>query len=439
MAQRRRPSFVFIMADDLGYADLGCYGARALVTPRLDRMAAEGVRFSDGYSNAPVCSPTRFALMTGRYQYRLRGAAEEPIGARSRGRADLGLPAGHPTLPSLLRDAGYATALAGKWHLGYLPHFSPLRSGYQESFGPHGGGVDYFTHRDRADVHDLYEGETPVERIGYLTDLISDRAVEVVERQGRGDTPFLLSVHYTAPHWPWETRADAAEASRIRPAIYHLDGGSLRTYQTMVAHMDEGVGRILDALAAAGRGEDTLVVFTSDNGGERFSDTWPFVGGKMDLLEGGIRVPLIARWPAGAAAGRTTSQLAITMDWVATFLAAAGVAAHPDYPLDGSSLLPVLARPDAVFERELFWRMKHRDQRAMRAGPWKYLHLDGHEFLFDVTADGRERANLARRHPERLSAMRGRFEAWNAAMPKVPSDAAVHVVYGEADIPRPTA
>ena len=377
--------------------------------------------------------------MTGRYQYRLRGAAEEPIAGRARGRPDLGLPPGHPTLPSLLRDAGYATALAGKWHLGYLPHFSPLRSGYQESFGPYGGGCDYFTHRDRAGVHDLFEGEAEVERAGYLTDLISDRAVEVVRRQGRGSAPFFLSVHYTAPHWPWETRADAAESTRIQSALHHVDGGSVETYRTMVAHMDEGVGRILDALDETGAARDTLVVFTSDNGGERFSDTWPFVGQKMDLLEGGIRVPLLARWPARIPPGRVTAQVAITMDWVATFLAAAGVAAHPDYPLDGMDLRPALDRPEAAVDRTLFWRVKHRDQRAIRAGSWKYLAIDGHEYLFDLSRDSRERANLALRHPDRLAAARERYAAWAASIPPAPSDAAVSLVYGEADIPRPTS
>jgi arylsulfatase A-like enzyme len=207
----------------------------------------------------------------------------------------------------------------------------------------------------------------------------------------------------------------------------------------MVAHMDEGIGAILDALARTGRDEDTLVVFTSDNGGERYSDTWPFVGGKMDLLEGGIRVPLLARWPALVPAGRVTRQVAITMDWVATFLEAAGVSPHPDYPLDGTSLLGVLRAPERTFERELFWRMKHRDQRAVRAGAWKYLAMDGHEYLFDLGADGRERANLARREPGRLAALRGRFEAWSATMPPVPADAAVHLVFGPAEIPRPTA
>ena len=297
-----RPNLVFVLADDLGYADLGCYGARAPLTPNLDRLAAQGLRFTDGYANSPVCSPTRFALMTGRYQYRLRGAAEEPIAGSARGRADLGLPRSHPTLPSLLRGAGYHTALVGKWHLGYAPHFSPLASGYAEFFGPLGGGVDYFSHRDWADVHDLYDGESEVHRSGYLTDLISDRACEVIRRQ-RG-TPFMLSVHYTAPHWPWETREDEAESKRIGNRILHFDGGSVDIYRTMIRQMDEGIGRILEALDDAGLARNTLVVFTSDNGGERFSDTWPFVGRKMDLLEGGIRVPLIARWPDRIRRGR---------------------------------------------------------------------------------------------------------------------------------------
>ena len=255
----RRPNFLFIMADDLGYADLGCYGGRpaasgasfASCSPSLDRLAREGLRFTHGYANSCVCSPTRFALMTGRWQHRLRGGADEPIRSSTRGDATLGLPPAHPTLPSLLRDAGYATALVGKWHLGYPPHFGPLRSGYQEFFGSLSGGMDYFTHRDSAGHHDLYDGETESHRTGYLTDLISDRAVEFVGRQR--DAPFFLSVHYNAPHWPWLTREDEAEARRIEK-LYHFDGGSLATYLTMIRQMDEGIGRILRALAKAARG-----------------------------------------------------------------------------------------------------------------------------------------------------------------------------------------
>jgi arylsulfatase A-like enzyme len=430
-----KPNLVFIMADDMGYADVGCYGARAETTPSLDRMAREGLRFTDGYANSPVCSPTRFALMTGRYQYRLRGAAEEPIAGSARGRDDLGLPPSHPTLPSLLRAAGYHTALVGKWHLGYAPHFGPLLSGYAEFFGPMGGGVDYFSHRDRAGVHDLYEGGTTIERAGYLTDLISDRACEVV---GRARHPFMLSVHYTAPHWPWETRGDEAESRRIGTRILHVDGGSVETYRAMIRQMDEGIGRLIDAIDRTGHARDTLVVFTSDNGAERYSDSWPFVGRKMDLLEGGIRVPLIARWPGTIPAGTSTAQVAITMDWVATFLDAANVAPHAVFPLDGASLMPTLRDPSHVVERELFWRMKHREQRAMRAGRWKYVAIDGAEYLYDLEHDARERANFAEREPRRFAAMRERYAAWAGTMPGIPDDAKVSLGYARGDLAAPT-
>ena len=204
----KRPNLIFIVADDLGYADLGCYGGRLAtfgpVSPTLDAMAANGLRFTQGYANSPVCSPTRFALMTARYQYRLRGAAEEPINSKSRGSATLGLPPEHPTLPSLLRNIGYRTALIGKWHLGYPPAFGPLASGYEEFFGPMSGGVDYFTHADSAGRHDLYEGTAEQPTDGYLTDLITQRAVDWVQRTAGGSAPFFLSLHYTAPHWPWD-------------------------------------------------------------------------------------------------------------------------------------------------------------------------------------------------------------------------------------------
>ena len=439
----KRPSFVFIMADDLGHADLGCYGGRAIAgggascSPVLDRLAAEGLRFTDGYANSPVCSPTRFGLITGRYQYRLRAAHDEPIATRTRGNPVLGLPPSHPTFPSLLRDAGYRTALSGKWHLGFPPHFGPLKSGYQEFFGPLAGGVDYFSYLDSAGVRDLWEGETASTRTGYLTDLISDAAVDFIARQQGARHPFLLSVHYTAPHWPWETRADEAESQRIGARIIHTDGGSVKTYQTMIRHMDEGIGRIAAALEAAGVGENTLLVFTSDNGGERFSDTWPLVGKKMDLLEGGIRVPYIVRWPARVAPGGVTAQTAITMDWAATFLEAAGVAPHPDAPMDGISLLPALAAPAQVRDRPLYWRMLFRNQKALREGAWKWLMLEGDEFLFDLASDARERANLVRRHPERAAAMRAQYEAWARTMPAIAPEAKFSIPYTRADLAQP--
>ena len=439
----QRPNIVFIVADDLGFADLGCYGGREAefgpVSPVLDGLAAAGLKFTQGYANSPVCSPTRFALMTGRYQYRLRGAAEEPINSKSRGSATLGLPPEHPTLPSLLRDAGYRTALIGKWHLGYPPHFSPIKSGYQRFFGPMSGGVDYFSHCDSRGTHDLWQGEQEHREDGYLTDMITDRAVQwlgEVAGPAAGGQPFFLSLHYTAPHWPWETRDDAALAEEVKDNLFHLHGGNIHRYRKMIHQMDEGIGRVMAALRQAGVDRDTLVVFTSDNGGERFSDNWPLVGGKMDLTEGGIRVPWIAHWPAAIAPGGVSDQQCLTMDWSATMLAAAGVAADAGHPLDGVSLLPVLHDPAATFERAMAWRMNHRGQRALRLGDWKYLQVDGHEYLFKLPDDERERANHAKREPERLAAMRQAWEDWAATMPPIAADATVSLGYGVADMPQ---
>ena len=435
-----RPNIIFIVADDLGFADLGCYGGRDArfgpVSPVIDGLAAAGLKLTQGYANSPVCSPTRFALMTGRYQYRLRGAAEEPINSKSRGSTTLGLPPEHPTLPSLLRDSGYRTALFGKWHLGYPPVFSPLRSGYDEFFGPMSGGVDYFTHCASTGAHDLYEGDQEKAREGYLTDLISQRAVKFIEARAAAPEPFFLSLHYTAPHWPWETRDDGAIAAGLTRQLFHLHGGNIHTYQRMIHHMDEGIGQVMQALRRHAMDENTLVVFTSDNGGERFSDNWPLVGGKMDLTEGGIRVPWVAHWPALIAAGGVSAQQCLTMDWSATLLAAAGVTADPAYPLDGVSLLPVLRNANMLFERPLHWRMNHRGQRAMRLGDWKYLQVDGHEYLFDLAADERERANLGRLQPDRLAAMRTAWLQWNAGMPPIPDDASVSLGFGVADMPQ---
>ena len=443
MTHPTRPNIVFIVADDLGYADLGCYGGRdssfGPVSPVLDGLAAQGLKLTQGYSNSPVCSPTRFALMTGRYQYRLRGAAEEPINSKSRGSTTLGLPPEHPTLPSLLRDAGYRTALMGKWHLGYPPAFGPLRSGYDEFFGPMSGGVDYFTHCSSTGQHDLYLGEAEQQEDGYLTDLITDHGLDFVRRMAggaRSGTPFFLSLHYTAPHWPWETRDDEALAQEVKGNLFHLHGGNIDTYRRMIHHMDEGIGRLMDLLRAEGLERDTLVVFTSDNGGERFSDNWPLVGGKMDLTEGGIRVPWIAHWPAVIAPGSTSTQTCMTMDWSATMLDAAGATAAASHPLDGRSLMPLLRDATWRNDQPLFWRMNHRGQRALRHGPWKYLRVDGHDYLFNLEGDERERANLAPIAPERLAAMVQAWEAWEATMPPIPADATVSLGYGVKDMPQ---
>ena len=351
-----RPNVLYIMADDLGWGDLSCYGRPDYRTPNLDRLASEGTRFTSAYSASPVCTPTRCAFVTGRYPARTRVGLEEPLAWKKflvDNKLDIGLPPEHPTVASLLKAAGYNTALVGKWHLGYLPKYGPVKSGFEEFFGIMSGGADHFTHKDANGEGDLFEAEVPVERVGYITDLLTERAVEFLRR--RRDAPFFLSLNYTAPHWPWEGPRDEA-ASRSLGLGYNAftSGGSLKVYAEMMKSLDAGVGRVLRALEESGHARETLVVFTSDNGGERFSYNWPFTGKKFELYEGGIRVPAFVRWPGRIPAGRTIEQAAITMDWTATILAAAGVRAHPDYPLDGEDLTPVMRGSRAPFERTLF-------------------------------------------------------------------------------------
>ncbi len=414
-AAERRPSFLFIMADDMGWADIGCYGRDDVATPHIDALAREGMKFHNAYANSPVCSPTRVALITGRYQYRLRVGLDEPLGSNA------GLEPGTSTLPRQLKSAGYQTSLVGKWHLGMQDQNSPLRHGYDHFWGIRSGGIDYFTHDVRrsggesaAGTSDVWDGDTRVESTGYFTDTLGDRAAREITRMSRDTRPFFLSVHFTAPHWPWEAPGDEEIARKVTNAM-HFDGGTIATYRRMIESLDQNVGRVLAALKASGRAEETIVVFTSDNGGERFSKTWPFNGMKGEVLEGGIRTPLLVRWPGHVPRGATTEQVAISMDWVPTFLEAAGVEAAARAPTDGISLMPALVEPRIV-ERDLYWRYKAHGQAALRRGQWKYLRINGTEFLFDVVADPQERGNLRTRFPERFAALKADWDRWNGRM-----------------------
>ena len=432
------PNLVFILADDLGWSDLGCFGSPSIRTPHLDRLAAEGIRFTNAYAGSSWCSPTRFSLYTGRNPGRLAAGLEEPLRTRADGN---GIPADHPTLPSLLFDAGYDTAMFGKWHCGWLPWYSPLRIGFQTFFGNLDGAMDYFEHIGTLGEPDLFEGETPVEMTGYYTDLISARAAEWISTPR--DRPFYLQLNYTAPHWPWEGRADAEEGRRIRQQyaegkvpfpLLHTDSGSLAKYGELVETMDDAIGEVLAAIDRAGKRDDTLIVFCSDNGGERWSMNWPYVGEKGDLTEGGIRVPFILRWPEAVDPHQVADQPNITMDWTATFLDAAGTGPHADWPLDGVSLLPWLVDGAAYPEHDLFWRIS--SQGALRRGRFKYLR-DGrdraylgnwprfpgrYELLYDVTVDGREAADLSRRYPEVLAELRAAWDRIDATLLPYPPD-----------------
>jgi arylsulfatase A-like enzyme len=424
----RPPNILFILADDLGYGDLSCYGRPDYRTPQIDRLAGEGLRFTSNYTAAAVCTPTRVALMTGRYPARLPVGLVEPL---AYGDVSVGLPPEHPTPASLLKRAGYATALIGKWHLGFLPEHGPIRHGFDEFYGILSGGVDYFSHRVPSGKLDLHEGNVMVDQAGYMTDLLTDRAVDYIRR--RHAAPFYLALHYTAPHWPWEGPGDTAASRRYRSVADtvkdrfvkgYADGGSLQVFAAMVRRLDEGVGRVLGALEDAGQSRDTFVVFTSDNGGERYSYNWPASEGKVSLHEGGIRVPAIVRWPGQVPAGRTTDQTVITMDWTATMLALGETSGNPRYPLDGVDLLPLCRGRPVQFDRTLFWRTQKEE--AVRQGGWKYLRCRKDEQLFDIPNDPGERADLAAYQPKELTQLRGQFREWNAQMLPRRASAADH-------------
>jgi arylsulfatase A-like enzyme len=413
-----KPNILFILADDLGWGDLSCYGRPDYKTPVLDGLAARGIKFTQAYANSSTCSPTRVALITGRYQNRLPVGLYDPLPAGTA----VGLPPHHATLPSLLRATGYRTALVGKWHLGWPPTFGPLKSGYDEFFGQLGGAMTYFTHKagpflGTPVAPGLYEGDTRVEREGYATDLFADRAIEIIRRAD--PKPFLLSLHFNAPHWPWEGPQDKAQAPSLRE-MAHYEGGSPRVYSAMMQSLDAAVGRVLKAVEAAGRANDTIVVFTSDNGGERYSYHWPFRGEKGYLWEGGIRVPAIVAWPGVLAPGKVVNQLAMSMDWLPTLMAVAGAKPDPAYPPDGVDLMPVLRGRAPEFERTVFWRTQ--DMMAARKGDWKYVRWDTREYLANLAEDETENANFKLKNAAMFEQLKRAYEDWDKQMLPIPPE-----------------
>ncbi|WP_338698163.1 sulfatase-like hydrolase/transferase [Streptomyces sp. Q6] len=423
----RRPNILFILGDDLGWADLSSYGAPHIKTPNLDRLARQGVRFTDAYSGSATCSPTRFSLYTGRYPGRTKGGLAEPIADRS-----VGLDPNHPTLASLLRGAGYATALIGKWHCGYLPDYSPTKSGWDEFFGNFGGALEYYSKLGLGGEYDLFagdvkEGDAEYKDLRYYTRILTERASEYVRRD-HGDQPWLLNLNFTTPHWPWIADGDEEESAevvrRIKAgdgrALFHNDGGSVEKYAQMVEDLDRSIGKVLAALKESGQEKDTLVFFASDNGGERFSYNWPLSGNKSSLQEGGIRVPTIVRWPARIDGGQVSAEPVFTPDWTATLLEIGGARPAKAYPLDGTSLAGYLLRGERLAERDLFWRV--RGERAVRRGDWKYYRgKGGADQLFNLAADRREQADRAGDEPQLLAELKAVWKKTDKSLLPYPS------------------
>lgn len=415
-----KPNILFIMVDDMGYSDLGVTGSRNGVTHYLDRLASEGVLLTNAYANGAICSPTRTALLAGKYQHRFEVGLPEPIGPGAP--KDIGLPLDQPTIASEFKQRGYSTHLIGKWHLGAPPEHSPMAHGYDSFFGIIEGAADYFHHKIVIDgkhvTPGIYRDNELVEPVGYMTTLLADEAVKVIEQ--KNDQPLFISLHFTAPHWPWEGPFDD-EVSRQLKDIFHRDGGSLHTYAEMMQYMDSSVGRVLSALEKQGLSDDTLVVFTSDNGAERYSETWPFTGYKGSLLEGGIRVPIIVRWPGRITAGSTSLQMMMSMDFLPTLIAATGEPVA-EQQFDGVNLLPVLTGEQGTRDRTFFWRHKQGQQAAVRQGEWKYFKSDGKEWLFNVHNNPHERAQLKDKHPQIFAELKALWEEWNQGMLPYPEN-----------------
>jgi arylsulfatase A-like enzyme len=402
-----RPNVVVFLSDDMGWADIGCYGAKDIRTPNIDRLARDGVKLTHCYSNGPVCTPTRCGLMTGRYQQRYGKALEWALVPTN---VNTGLDPKHTTLPRLLKNAGYKTAIFGKWHLGRETQFNPMHHGFDEYYGLTGGNVDMYSKEDRFKNYDFYDGlEKAPPAPGYLTEMLSVRAQKFLNANKAN--PFFLYMPFNAVHWPFQGPG-RPETKRDLKTWY--DGTRAGEYKPMLEAMDAAVGSVLNTLDKLGLAKNTLVIFTNDNGGERLSDNGPFRHHKATLWEGGIRVPALVRWPGRLPKGKTSGQAAITMDFTATIAAACGVQAAPAEPFDGMDLAPVLSGRAAEKDRDLFWRINRPNQRvrAVRSGKWKYI-LDGSiNNMYDLSTDEGETKDLYYVHPDVAETMKKKLEAW---------------------------
>lgn len=406
----QKPNIIYIMTDDMGYADLSCYGRKDFQTPSIDKLASEGIKFINAYSGAPLCTPTRASFLTGRYPARTPVGLIEPLTGLPSDTTH-GLTPAYPSLPKMLATAGYETVLLGKWHLGCQPQHSPTKNGFDYFFGFRAGAVDYISYKDGGGRHDLYENDTPVYPKGYLTDLIADKAVAFLE--GSHKKPFFLSVNFNAPHWPWQKPGD----SPYPDGANFREGGSADTYREMMKSLDDAVGRIMKSLEVRGLKENTIVIFTNDNGGERYSNNGELSKGKATVWEGGIKVPAFVRWPGKIKPGSSTEQVVITMDWTATMLSIAAAKSHPDFPLDGMDLVPILTGRGKIVPRVLYWRLAQRsNQKAIKLGEWKYLSDSTGEYLFNLTKDPSEKSNLKDVNPDVFSSLKGKYADWEKSV-----------------------
>ncbi|MCG9793139.1 sulfatase [Flavobacterium algicola] len=407
--QQEKPNIIIIMADDMGYGDLSSYGSKLINTPNLDKLASEGIKFTDFHSNGSVCSPTRAALLTGKYQQRV--GIDGVITAKND--RDAGLEPSEKTFAESMKEAGYVTGMFGKWHVGYQTKFNPINQGFDEYIGYVSGNVDYHSHIDQEGYEDWWTGVKLQKETGYSTDLITEHAVNFISRHK--EEPFVLYIPHEAPHGPFQGRTSAPERdstdkgtqSKKQLSQEELD----LVYKEMVEVMDEGVGKVMATLKKLNLDKNTFVFFCSDNGGiEKVGSNGGLRGYKSTLFEGGHRVPAIAWYPSKIKKNQVNADVYLTMDLYPTIMDIAG-AAKP-INIDGISFKNQLFNNKPVIARELFWGYIGR--KAMRKDNWKMIlnGKDAEPLLFDLKQDIGETTNLAKQYPEKTSYMSEKMNFW---------------------------
>lgn len=420
-----KPNIIILLADDLGYADLGCQGSKEVISQNIDSIAANGVRCTAGYVTAPQCCPSRAGLMTGRYQNRFGFEANPPPSVE----AKVGLPVSERTLADRMKAAGYATGMIGKWHLGHVEPMKPSSRGFDETYWHPQGGV-LFPNSKTGFISNLYRGKNPVSEPEYSTDAFGREAVAFIDRHQR--EPFFLYVAFVPPHWPMQAKPEHLAKFAHIPDLHR------RTMLGMMASLDENIGQILAKVRETNLDDNTLVFFLSDNGGptgrarpqpdadfeygQNTSKNDPLRGVKGDLFEGGIRVPFLVQWKGHLPAGKTYDKPVISLDIASTALALAGVPPQPEWKLDGTNLLPFLTGKDAAAPHDtLFWRFRVPPANpglyrwAMRQGDWK-LVKNGKDSLslYNLVDDIGETKDLSAEQPERVAAMTAAYKQWDA-------------------------
>lgn len=405
----RPPNVIVVLADDLGYADVGFQGLKDFSTPNIDRLAASGIHFSNGYVSHPYCSPSRAGLLTGKYQHRF-GHVQNP-----KFRAGEGLPLGEQLLPAVLGDNGYITGIVGKWHLGDAPEFHPTERGFDEFFGFLGGGHDYF----RSAATDAREYLIPIEALGeeipvegYLTEQLTRAALDFIQRHS--ERPFFLYLSYNAPHGPLQAPPEFLER------VASIEDPRRRTYAAMVVALDDGVGDLVSKLDESGLTDDTLVFFLSDNGGPtpaNASDNAPLRATKGTVYEGGVRVPFVAAWPGRLPAGLEFDSLVSSLDILPTAIAAARIKPPPN--LDGVNLIPYLtgAEPGAP-RAQLYWYSTEGGQYATRTRSRKLVRVLGRApELYAIDVDISESYDISGRESSQTAGLLRSSQSWHSKHP----------------------